>query len=228
MTEYTVAEGEDLNINISVMVKGALSRNITICLGFQDGTDKALEFNVDTSDSASITLQIPFSELPVSRDIIMLKLKTTDNLVELGSNVTTLITVIKNGKLLYIGADPIIIINFYVIAVSPVTTLPESQEIIVNITQVGNQVVGENYTLICSIIPILNMAVYEWLYQDETTDSKTEIDSSNNRKLISQSFKSELSFSPLLESHTGIYACQASVGSSMNESSYVVNVMGMT
>ena len=98
MTEYTVTEGEDLNINISVMVNGALSRNVTICLDFQDGTDKAQEFNVDTSDSAVMTLQIPFNELPLSRDIIMFKLKTVDNLVELGSNVTMHITVIRTGN----------------------------------------------------------------------------------------------------------------------------------
>ena len=98
MTEYTVTEGEDLNINISVMVNGALSRSIRICLGFQDGTDKALEFNVDTSDSAVMTLQIPFNELPVSeKDSIMLTLNTMDKLVELGDNVTILVTI--EGKL---------------------------------------------------------------------------------------------------------------------------------
>ena len=116
----------------------------------------------------------------------------------------------------------------YVIAVSPVTTLPEAQQFIVDVTQVGNQVAGENYALICSMVPKFNTTVYEWLYQDDTADAKTIIDSSNNWKLSNQSFNSELLFSPLLESHTGTYTCQASLGSNMNESSHVVNVMGTT
>ena len=102
---------------------------------------------------------------------------------------------------------------------------PESQDFVVHITQVGNEVAGENYTLVCSIVPNLTMEVYKWEYQHEVN---TENYNGSNPEVINQSLESELLFLPLFESHTGIYTCCVSVGNSINKSSYSVNVMGMS
>ena len=105
---------------------------------------------------------------------------------------------------------------------------PESQDFVVLITKVGNEVAGENYTLVCSIVPNLTMAVYKWEYQHEVIDFNTENYNGGNPEVINQSLESELLFSPLFESHTGIYTCCVSVGNNMNKSNYSVNVTGMS
>ena len=116
---------------------------------------------------------------------------------------------------------------------SPVATTPKYQEFTVDIIQDGNQLAGENYTLICSIFPNdyfnTSETVFEWFYQDELTDSKTEISTSSHQEVIDWLIEStsELIFSPLHESHTGIYTCQASLGNSTKESNYSVNVTSM-
>ena len=72
------------------------------------------------------------------------------------------------------------------------------------------------------------MAVYKWEYQHEVIDFNTENYNGGNPEVINQSLESELLFSPLFESHTGIYTCCVSVGNNMNKSNYSVNVMGMS
>ena len=111
---------------------------------------------------------------------------------------------------------------------SLVTTTPEYQEFIVNIIQEGHQLAGENYMLLCSTLPNFNMTTFEWFYQqDELTDPKTRISTSSHLEVIDWLFASELVLSPLHESHTGLYTCQASLGSDVNESSHVINVESM-
>ena len=95
-TNYTITEGEDFYIIIRVIVNGIISRNVTVNLNFQNGGE--LELSVDVS--VSWNLQVPFDDLNVTReDNIMLKLNTTDRLVELGSIISMHITIHKNGKL---------------------------------------------------------------------------------------------------------------------------------
>ena len=70
------------------------------------------------------------------------------------------------------------------------------------------------------------MTDFIWFYEDENTES--EIKNSSHQTVINTSFKSELLFSPLHKSHTGIYICQGLHGSIENNSSYVVNVTSMS
>lgn len=111
---------------------------------------------------------------------------------------------------------------------SSATTFSGSQNFTLNITQEGNQTAGENYTLICSILPNLtgNVTNFKWFYEVENT---YEIINSSNQAVINALFKSELLFTPLHESHTGTYICQGSYyGSLQSKSSHImVNVIGM-
>ena len=92
-----ITEGENFYIVIRVIVNGTLPRNVTFNLNFQDGGE--LELSVDASVSLIRNLQVPFDHLNVTReDDIMLKLNTTDKLVELGSIISMHITIHKNGK----------------------------------------------------------------------------------------------------------------------------------
>ena len=95
--DYIISEREDFNIDIRVIVNGTLPRNITVNLNFQD---EVLELNFDAS--ASMNLQVPFDNLNLTReDIIVLELNTTDELVELGSIITMNITIDKTGKVYF-------------------------------------------------------------------------------------------------------------------------------
>ena len=115
------------------------------------------------------------------------------------------------------SVNPTIVIKFLL-------SSPESQDFVVHIRQAGSEVAGENYALTCSISPNLLMAVYEWEYQHEIIDNN--MDNGSNREVINHSHESELLFSPLFESNTGIYTCRVSVGNNINTSNYTVNVIG--
>ena len=73
------------------------------------------------------------------------------------------------------------------------------------------------------------MTTFKWFYQqDELTDPNTRNSTSSHQEVIDWLFTSELVLSPLHESHTGTYTCQASFESNMNESSHVINVESMS
>ena len=111
---------------------------------------------------------------------------------------------------------------------SPMTTTPESQNFTVNIIEDGNQTAGEKYTLICSISLNSNTTAFEWFYQqEEHTNPKANISASSHLEVIDQLLESKIVFSPLHESHTGVYTCQASLENITRESSHVVNVKSM-
>lgn len=111
---------------------------------------------------------------------------------------------------------------------SSATTFSGSQNFTLGITQEGNQIAGENYTLICSILPNLtdNVTNFKWFYEVENT---SEIINSSNQTVIKAPSKSKLLFTPLHESQTGTYICQGSHGSIQNIFSHniMVNVTGM-
>ena len=104
-------------------------------------------------------------------------------------------------------------------------TFTESQ-FTLNITEDGKQLAGDNYTLICSVLPSFNMTNFKWFYESENAIS--EIENSSHRVVINAPSNSELLFSPLHESHTGVYICQGLNKSIQNTSSHVVNVTSMS
>ena len=79
------------------------------------------------------------------------------------------------------------------------------------ITPTGTSTAGETFSLNCSVNGTTDPTTYQWF--EGTANSGTQ--------LINVS---QLEFSPLRASHTGLYTCQATVGGVMVEGTTTVEV----
>ena len=80
------------------------------------------------------------------------------------------------------------------------------------ISSSGTPIVGENYTLSCSVTGVVSLNVsinFEWWKSDGSLVSSNAV----------------LTFSPLIFSHGGRYTCDATVSSSYIENDYVASAV---
>ena len=84
----------------------------------------------------------------------------------------------------------------------------------------GFPTVGEIYTLKCSVTGSIDQPTITWL------DDSGVITSSDTTMNPSGSYSSNLTFTPLSASDTGMIMCRATLGDSMQTASIVVTVEG--
>ena len=108
-----------------------------------------LEFS--TSESKYLELPFLYSMNRTQIESITLLLDTTDSLVEVGSNNTVSITS-ELCQLMYMqiqAVDTLVLSLNSIVLATP--------EFLVNITEIGSNTAGENYTLNCTVISELSL-----------------------------------------------------------------------
>ena len=98
-----------------------------------------------------------------------------------------------------------------------------SYSVIIDPSAVGTPIVGDVYSLNCSVSEASDPATYQWF--KGPADNQTTLTSDASRTVSSTSSVSQLQFPALRASDAGLYTCQASIGGVTVEGTRTVEVI---
>ena len=191
---------------------------------FYEACEHFQTLKFSTSESKYLELPFLYSMNRTQIESITLLLDTTDSLVEVGSKNTVSIT----GELCQLMYMQIQAVDTLVLSLNSIVLA--TPEFLVNITEIGSNTAGENYTLNCTVISETSLrTTIKWFSQDDRQENRDEVSNSSTRTIINTPSYGLLSFSPLYQSHSGNYTCSVTTGTVGQElaSNFEITVISM-